>query len=221
MSDLRELVVRWQRGWGLSRALPAAADLGPGLRVRCLQIGRAVEYFALDQDPASLRDLAGRVAAETEVTWLTVPTADPDRTAGLLESAGLVVLKRSELMMTIDLCDHPEPPPAAGYTLRTRAQDAVVTATVHDAAGTTGAHGTIGLAGPDAVADRIETMSAHRRRGLGSTVMGALAAAAVSAGATRGILVASEEGRHLYTKLGWRPAATVLIAATPGTVYPS
>jgi GNAT superfamily N-acetyltransferase len=219
--DLRELVVRWQRGWSAARALPAATDVGPGLRVRCLQPGRAVEYVALDSDPAALRVLAGRVAAEDEVTWLTVPTTDPSTTAAALHDAGLVLLKRSEQLMTIDLGEHPRHPPAAGYRLETTADATVLTATVLDASGEVGARGTMGLTGAAAVADRIETLPAHRRRGLGSTLMGALAAAALDTGARHGILIASEDGQHLYAKLGWRPAAAVLIAATPGTTYPS
>lgn len=223
MPDLRELIVCWQRGWGAARGLPAAADLGPGLRVRCRQPGRDVEYVALDadHDPASLRVLAGRVAAEDEVTWLTVPTTDPAAAAARLEAAGLVLLKRAELLMTTDLRDHPRPPPAAGYHLETRVDGAVLAAGVLDASGATGARGTMGLTGTDAVADRIETLPAHRRRGLASSLMGALAAAALNAGAGRGILIASEEGQHLYAKLGWHPAADVLIATTPGNTYPT
>ncbi|GAB3862247.1 GNAT family N-acetyltransferase [Dactylosporangium cerinum] len=222
MTDLRELSTCWHRGWSASRALPAALDLGPGLRVRCQQLGRDVEYLAVDTDPASLRLLADRVAAEDEVTWLTVPTIDPDPTAAVLEAAGLVVLRRSELMMTIDLRSHPRFPPAAGYRLSTVEDDEVRTAAVlDDASGDVGARGWMGLAGSSAVADRISTFPGHRRRGLASTVMGALAAAALDAGAERGILIASDEGQHLYAKLGWRGVATVLITAVPGTVYPS
>lgn len=210
--------MRWQRGWAVARALPATEDLGPGLRVRCLQPGRAVEYVALDRDPSSLRELAGRVAAEPEPTWLTVPTTDPAATAAELEAAGLVLLKRAEQLMTTDLRTHPVPPPAPGYTvtggLAAGLTDAVVTVTVLAASGEVGARGTMGLTGPDGVADRIETLPAHRRRGLGSALMGALAAAAVPAGATHGVLIASEEGQHLYAKLGWRPVAAVLIATT-------
>ncbi|MET7403894.1 GNAT family N-acetyltransferase, partial [Dactylosporangium sp. NPDC005572] len=77
MNELRDLVVRWQRGWGLARGLPGAADVGGGLRVACRQPGRDVEYVALDPSPAALARLAGLVAGEDEVTWLTVPTADP------------------------------------------------------------------------------------------------------------------------------------------------
>jgi GNAT superfamily N-acetyltransferase len=122
--------------------------------------------------------------------------------------------------MTTDLRTHPRHPPAPGYRLDTTTDAAVLTATVVHESGEVGARGTMGLTGPDATADRIETLPSHRRRGLGSALMGALAAGAVDAGASRGILVASEEGQHLYTKLGWHPVASVLIAATPGTVYP-
>ncbi|GAA3255441.1 GNAT family N-acetyltransferase [Dactylosporangium siamense] len=222
MTDLRDLSTCWHRGWSASRALPAALDLGPGLRVRCLQLGRAVEYLAVDTDPSSLRLLADRVAAEDEVTWLTVPTTDPSATTAVLESAGLVVLRGSELLMTVDLRSHPRFPPAAGYRLSTEQDTAALTATLfEDASGDVGARGWMGLAGSSAVADRISTFPGHRRRGLASTVMGALAAAAVDTGAERGILIASEEGQQLYAKLGWRGVATVLVAAVPGTVYPS
>ena len=39
-------------------------------------------------------------------------------------------------------------------------------------------------------------------------------ARALPAAEDLGVLIASEEGQHLYAKLGWRPAADVLIATT-------
>jgi GNAT superfamily N-acetyltransferase len=227
VSDLRDLIVRWQRGWGVARVLPDAEDVGGGLRSRCLQPGREVEYVALDADHdiASLTRLADLVAGERAVTWLTVPTTDPARAASALVDAGLVVLRRSEALMTVDLRGHPRHPAAAPYQVVTRVEsrrgDAVVTATARDGSQEVGAHGTMGVTGTDAVADRIETVPAHRRRGLASAIMSALAGAAVEEGADHGILVASEGGRRLYLSLGWQPVAEVLIASTPGTTYPS
>lgn len=212
MNELRDLVVRWQRGWGLARGLPGAADVGGGLRVACRQPGRDVEYVALDPSPAALARLAGLVAGEDEVTWLTVPTADPAGAAAALSGAGLVLLRRSELLMAADLRAHPQRGPASGYRLELSG-DSVVTATVRNLAGEVGARGTVAVSGGDAVADRIETFPAHQRRGLGSAVMGALAAAAVARGANRGLLVASEEGQRLYATLGWRGVAGVLISS--------
>ncbi|RKN52969.1 N-acetyltransferase [Micromonospora costi] len=192
-----------------------------------MQPGRDVEYVALDagEDLASLTRLAGLVAGEDSVTWLTVPTTDPVEAASALVAAGLVVLKHSELLMTADLRRHPQNTPVAPYRLLTQVDpyggDRVVTATVRHESGEVGARGTMGVTGTDAVADRIETIPAHRRRGLASTVMGALAGAAIDEGAEHGILVASEDGQRLYRTLGWRPVADVLIATTPGNTYPS
>lgn len=211
----------------MARALPAAEDVGGGLRVRCRQPGRDVEYVALDADGdmASLTGLAGRVAGEDEVTWLTVPTIDPVRAASTLEAAGLIVLKSSERLMAVDLRGHPRTRPAAPYRVLTRVDPgrdgAVITATVRYGPDETGARGTMGVTGGDSVADRIETVPAHRRKGLASAVMSALAGAAVEEGAEQGILVASEDGRRLYRTLGWQPVADVLIATTPGHTYPS
>ncbi|MEO3746022.1 N-acetyltransferase [Plantactinospora sp. B5E13] len=227
MSSLRDLIVRWQRGWAVARALPVAEDVGGALRVRCMQPGRDVEYVALDagEDPASLTRLAELVAGEDSVTWLTVPTTDPARAASALVAAGLVVLKDSELLMTADLRRHPRNMPVDAYRLLTQVDphgaDRVVTATVRHESGEVGARGTMGLAGTDAVADRIETTPAHRRKGLASAVMGALANSAIEEGVEHGILIASEDGQRLYLTLGWQPVADVLIATTPGNTYPS
>ncbi|WP_433393109.1 GNAT family N-acetyltransferase [Micromonospora sp. KLBMP9576] len=227
MSGLRSLIVRWQRGWSTARALPVAEDVGGALRVRCMQSGRDIEYVALDvdEDLASLTTLAELVAGEDAVTWLTVPTTDPARASSALAAAGLVVLKHSELLMTADLRGHPQSVPVAPYRLFTQVDphggDRVVTATVRHESGEVGARGTMGLAGADAVADRIETVPAHRRKGLASAVMSALTRSAIEEGAEQGILIASEDGQQLYMTLGWQPVAAVLIATTPGNAYPS
>jgi GNAT superfamily N-acetyltransferase len=227
MSDLRDLIVRWQRGWGVARALPAAEDVGGGLRLRCMQPGRDVEFVALDadEDLASLTRLAELVAGEKTVTWLTVPTTDPAGAATALAAAGLILLKHSELLMTTDLREHPQNMLDASYRLLTQVEshrgDRVVTATVRHEWGEVGAGGTLGLTGTDAIADRIATMPTHRRRGLASAIMSSLASCAIKEGAEHGILIASDEGQRLYTTLGWQPVADVLIATTSDNAYPS
>jgi GNAT superfamily N-acetyltransferase len=219
---MRDLIVRWQRGWGAARDLPDATDLGDGLRVVCQQPGRDVEYVALraDGDAASVGRLAERVRAEDLVTWLTIPTRDWQRQLAAVTTAGLVALKTSEQLMTTDLTNHPVRAVPDGYQLRTTVRRRQLLVAITNGSGVVAASGTIGLLGPDAVADRIATDPAYRRRGLAATVMGALARAATEHGARTGILVASEEGQPLYAKLGWTPMADVLITATPGNEYP-
>jgi GNAT superfamily N-acetyltransferase len=63
------------------------------------------------------------------------------------------------------------------------------------------------------VYDRIETSQDHRRKGLGIAVMNALGAARKSS-AAQPLLVATEDGRSLYARLGW----TVLFPFATATI---
>lgn len=64
------------------------------------------------------------------------------------------------------------------------------------------------------VYDRIETAPDHRRKGLGIVVMGVLGSARKSP-TTPGILVATEDGRCLYARLGWKVIAPFAAATIP------
>lgn len=219
-----ELIRRWLNGWTVARSLPEAELLGPagdGLRSNCNQPGREVEVFALraDEDPESVARLAAAVAATRKTTWLTVPTLRADTVETVVGAAGLELLHRSEWFMTIDLTGHPQHAPTEPYEREVRTEGPVTVVSLHDASGEVAARGSIAVVGTDAIADRIETEETHRRRGLGRAVMSALAEAALSQGARTGLLIASAAGQHLYSSLGWRREADVLIARGP--VVPS
>ncbi|MCG6500002.1 GNAT family N-acetyltransferase [Kitasatospora sp. A2-31] len=213
---------RWLNGWTVARSLPEAEPVGlagDGLRSECDQPGREVEVFALraDEEPASLARLATAVAAARQTTWLTVPTLRPDAVEAVVRAAGLELLHRSEWLMTTDLTGHPQHAPAAPYACEVRTEGPVTVVSLHDPSGEVAARGVIAVVGADAIADRIETEPAHRRRGLGRAMMSALAQAAVAQGARTGLLIASEEGQRLYSSLGWHHEADVLIARGPVT----
>lgn len=106
--------------------------------------------------------------------------------------------------------------PPAGYTASVETEHGAQLVRLADAAGETAALGRVIVHGGTAVFDRIETMEAHRRKGLGTVLMHALDALAVRAGATERLLVATEAGRALYLSLGWRvlaPYSTAALAA--------
>ncbi|OIJ63916.1 GNAT family N-acetyltransferase [Streptomyces mangrovisoli] len=215
-----ELIRRWVNGWTEARSLPEAEAIEPagdGLRSECRQPGRDVQVFALraDEQPESVARLAAGVAAATRTTWLTVPTLRPVAVEAVVAAAGLELVFRSECFMTTDLTEHPKYGPAAPYEREVRTDGPVTVVSLHDASGELAARGTMAVVGAHAIADRIETDAAHRRRGLGRAMMSALAESAVSQGARTGLLIASEEGRRLYASLGWHHAADVLIAQGP------
>lgn len=64
------------------------------------------------------------------------------------------------------------------------------------------------------VYDRIETASDHRRKGLGIAVMSALGSARKSSTGPQ-LLVATEDGRSLYARLGWSVVVPFATATIP------
>lgn len=108
-------------------------------------------------------------------------------------------------------------PLAPGYTLRLTRAGAVTTARAVTATGAVAATGHAAEWAGVFVCDRIETAPAHRRRGLGASVMQALRKARLDAGATE-ILVATAAGQALYRSLGWTTISdySTALVADPG-----
>ncbi|MDT7783750.1 MAG: hypothetical protein QOF58_2169, partial [Pseudonocardiales bacterium] len=96
-----------------------------------------------------------------------------------------------ETFMRRALAGHPTPAPPDGYKVEVTPGDVIEVRVLHD--GAEAASGLIAVVGEDAVPHRIATIPGHRRRGLGSVVMGVLAREAVEAGATSGLLFATED----------------------------
>jgi GNAT superfamily N-acetyltransferase len=85
-----------------------------------------------------------------------------------------------------------------------------------DAAGEEAARGRVTVVEDRIIFDRIATAPAHQRRGLASTLMRQLEAIGRDQGGRDGVLVATEAGRALYERLGWRLHAPYTTAVIPG-----
>ncbi len=106
-------------------------------------------------------------------------------------------------------------PLPAGYTLEVSRNGPVVEAQVISSDGVLAAKGYAAEGRDVFIYDRIATAPEHRRKGLGHAVMHALSLARPSSDIPQ-FLVATEEGRALYTTLGWRvlsPYCTASIAS--------
>ena len=99
-----------------------------------------------------------------------------------------------------------------GYAIDVVRNNAVIAVRIVAKDGTLAASGYAGET-PDAFAyDRIVTSPAHRRQGLGRAVMAALQGTRHYPG-TPELLVATEAGRALYERLGWRTLSAYSTAA--------
>ncbi|MEU6713690.1 GNAT family N-acetyltransferase [Nonomuraea sp. NPDC046802] len=199
----------WVEGWAISRATPGPVPEPWGLRVDVGLPGHVARHIVAAPTQEILHGLTTRLT--TPGTWLKL-CAPAESVAPYLPPGWSV--KEPEFMMTLPLTRTvpltranrlnravPQAPP--GYTLAVTTRAGVTVARLLTAAGEVAARGQYAMAGTTAVIDKVETAAGHRRRGLGTVVMGTLAGTAASKGARSGILVATAQGKALYRTLGW------------------
>ncbi|HEX7306701.1 GNAT family N-acetyltransferase [Lentzea sp.] len=202
-----ELAERWHRGWIAADGLTSERRDGR-LVVHVNRSRRKFEWIVTGSDDVAAA--AAVVAATTEPNWLSVLSDASEDVTAAVEAAGLVVARPDETFMRRALADHPVAAPPAGYAVEVTRGPVIGVRVLRDGEQT--ASGLMAVVGEDAVAHRIETAEAHRRRGLGSVVMGALAREAVDAGAKTGLLFSSAEGVHLYSRLGWERICGLVVS---------
>lgn len=126
-------------------------------------------------------------------------------------------LQPSAYLMMQDSVREEVPPLPAGYRIDVEENYPIATVRIFAEDGALAAVGHVAEYAGVFIFDRIFTAAAHRRRGLGRVLMAALGAIQQS-GAAQRVLVATEEGRALYSALGWyvrSPYSTVAIPPPP------
>ncbi|MFI7176655.1 GNAT family N-acetyltransferase [Streptomyces spororaveus] len=198
----------WVEGWAVCRGMPAPVDVPWGLRIGAGAPSRAVRHVLLDTDAATARDLIGTITEPATCVKAFLP-------AGEMDPWFSSAWEPTEpcFLMAVDLRPSRVHVPD-GYTVTVEAAGGVIHVRVLSADGDLAACGRTGLTGTACVFDQIVTEPAHRRRGLGTVVMGALTGAAAGSGASAGILGATVQGRALYEALGWK-----VLAPLNGFVY--
>jgi GNAT superfamily N-acetyltransferase len=191
------LVEAWTKGWAIARGTPAPVGVPEGYRIDVGLPNHVMRYVL----PAHAPALAARLTEPG--TWLKI-------CANGIELDTRWRVEPPEYLMSTRLAS--EPPAVAPEYELVVGEGAQVVDVVVTHLGQVAARGKAALAGGYAVIDQVITEPDHRRRGLGTTVMQALAQAATSRGAATGVLVATADGRALYSRLGWRLESPVTAA---------
>ncbi|WP_328991696.1 GNAT family N-acetyltransferase [Kribbella sp. NBC_01245] len=195
--DLDELVREWAFGWAVSRGTAMPVEVVEGLRVDVGRPGQVVRYVLPRYDVRVVPELAKRL--EQTGSWLKV-CAEPEVVREALPAGWRV--EPPEFLMSKSLSVVPEPQQTT-YGVEVAGDGPLVEVRVVAADGEVAARGQGAFARGAMTVDQVVTEPAHRRRGLGRTVMAALERAAVERGVDRGVLVATEDGLGLYGSLGW------------------
>jgi GNAT superfamily N-acetyltransferase len=211
--DLAALVRSWATGWALSRGFPAPDPIGSALWIRPGEPGRERELVWALAEQEIEPDLLATIGASPTPTWVTVATQDVSQTQGQLSERGVVPAGWPEWLMAKQLAEVDQSPCPESFTCTLEESGSVLRASARTGSGVVACSGQMAITGDGtAVADRIVTEEAFRRRGLGRHLMGRLSEAALARGATRGVLIASAEGHGLYTALQWAPLCDIVVA---------
>jgi GNAT superfamily N-acetyltransferase len=200
----------WASGYALTRGYPAPEAVPTGLWLEIGKPDQRGRFVLPGFDPSVFSELARSI--ETPGTYIEAPA--PREAAAPLLPDNWTVRERAFLMTTALAAPDNLPMPP-GYRLVVRDDGVTIRVEVMSADGEIAAGGAAGLTHGHAVYDQILTQAAHRRLGLGTTVMGALTRRAMERGASHGTLIATPEGRALYQALGWKPWSEITSVISP------
>ncbi|MEO9325503.1 GNAT family N-acetyltransferase [Nocardioides sp. C4-1] len=212
LADLAGLTRRWAEGWAASRRMSVAERPDGVLIVDVGDDKRRAELLLVEPDDATLAAVGAEVVAAGDlwVSVMTAPDSEPVVPPGLVALAA-----RDALMVRTPVHDGTAPDPCVRLV---DDGDRLLATVAGEGDVRIAAQGQVGLVGTDVVFDRIGTDAAHRRRGLGTLVMTALAEHAARRGGVEGLLVATTDGQALYERLGWRSVGRFTTSAVRPSV---
>ncbi|WP_194915508.1 GNAT family N-acetyltransferase [Catenulispora rubra] len=193
-----DLMHRWAEGWSVSRGTEPPVPTRWGLRIEVGDDKQLRRHLLFEPQEQGVRELVASI--DEPLTWLKSHVA-PSELAPWLPAGWIE--DEPGWLMAVDVA------PAAvvvpdGYRLTSESKDGTTYVRILTSGGVLAARGQYGYVGDHGTVDQISTEPEHRRRGLGSVVMNALANKAYELGASTSVLGATNDGRALYESLGWK-----------------
>lgn len=203
-----QLLWDWLAGRSVARGLPLPVPAHGGMRVDSNTPSEVQRHLFAGPVPG-IRD----VTASIQVPRSYVKMCGPGEQLLAMAPPGWVLQSPAWLMIHIG-APMPSVPLPPGYRLEITRRDATVEARILTDEGALAASGFAVEYGSAYVFDRIATEPAHRRRGLGRSLMAALGTLQPSNASTR-VLTATAEGRALYETLGWTVVSPYMTIGLP------
>jgi len=206
-----DLIALFARGWALTRNVAPPAPLRGGLYIEVGKPDEKARYLFATFEP----DVIAELARTIHEPWVYLKICEtPDKVRAVLPP-GWIIREPEGWMMTCAITLAPVQVSKAYVLSIEELGIAVFQATIRHGSEIV-ASGRVALLGDTVLFDQIITDEAHRRKGLGRSVMQALSNAALDRGAYQGLLSATEMGRALYQTIGWAVHAPYTSAVIPG-----
>ncbi len=203
------LVKGWLTARSLARDLPPPMEDHGGWRVDT-NLPTEARRFVFARAHGQLRDLGESIVDPLVFLKLCGPAA-----AMRAALPARWQIQAGSYLMTCERQAQESTSFRAGYRAEVSQAGAVTAVRIVTDDGAQAASGFAAEAEGLFVYDRIVTEPAHRRRGLGTAVMATLGWARRHAGSAQ-ILVATEDGKALYSTLGWTVLSPYTSAVIPG-----
>ena len=204
------LLWAWVAARSIARGVPMPVPDWGGVRVDTALPGETHRYVFAEPSPCIAR--LARTIAEPNILIKLCGTG-----AQLLAllPPGWQLQPAGYLMVHEGACADTAPRLPDGYRLELHRHGLAAMVRILARDGSLAARGYAAHCDGVFIVDRIATEAAHQRRGLGRALMAALGS--TQPPSTRRVLVATDEGRHLYTSLGWTVLSPYATAASPGS----
>lgn len=204
------IVATWARGWALAREVsPPVPDSG-AFRIE-VGLPDHVRRYIFAAPTAAVRQLADTITEP----YIFLKVCAPPNVVSTLLPPGWSIAPQAYMMTCFGAMAPVNTVLQEGYVLDIQEDIPVPIVRILTTQGEVAAIGRIAFAGDYGIYDRIETHESHRRRKLGSVIMKTLETVGAARGISKGLLVATREGRALYETLGWRLHSLYTTAEIP------
>jgi GNAT superfamily N-acetyltransferase len=210
------VVQAWVRGWTLARDTRPPVAHADGWRVDIGWPQQRVRYV-FSRCSKALQSLAETIIDP----WIFLKVCAAPEVVQMLLPSRWIIQPLGFMMICTAQGREQDVSLSGAYILNLTEAPTVTVAKVLTENGEIASIGRVVFVDDFAIYDRIETHNDHRRRGLASAVMNMLQTAALARAKTRGVLVATSDGRALYETLGWRLHSLYTTAVIPGPKLPT
>lgn len=194
----KETLEKWLQGWSLSRELPLPTPFKSGFKVDVGYEKQKTRYVFphLNED---FTELANSIVEP----WIFLKVCVAPAALQNLLPPGWVIQPQGYIMTHTRRMITKSRDLADPYKIEFEEYNTTHVIKITTNNGDLAAIGRVVLVDDLAIYDRISTAIHHQRKGLATVLMTALEKIALSKGIYKHILVATEEGKLLYTALDW------------------